>query len=145
MTNSLDAGVTDASAVGAPAVQTALPQLSIQFWLMLLLPLAAFSLVMLVRAAPWSPYRLDRKPLSCDACMSFWVTFSLAFPLGWFFNAAWPWVLLHTAATPGATMFLLQLHRWLTVQELPLLPPFDVRSNDDIKPKPTAPHRRPRR
>lgn len=118
-----DAGVTVVEKATEAAQQTAqqAPQLAVQFWLMLALPFLVFFLVMLVRALPWSEGALSRKPLSCNACLSFWVTAPLIYGVSWFFNTNWPWALIHVLAAPGGAMLLLAVHARLTAPvELPL-------------------------
>lgn len=122
--------------VSTPTLQPFVPQLH----LLLSLPFAVFALVVLVRAFPWAPYRLERKPLSCDVCMAFWATFALGFGLSWFTGAHWSWSLLHLLPAPGAAILLLAVHKWLTApRELPL---FGDGPGDVVSPRPTAPERK---
>lgn len=148
-----DAGVAVAEKVAAPAVGAAAQAAAqaapnFQPWLMLIFALVVFSLVVLIRALPWSEYRTRSKPLSCDACMSFWVTLFFSLAVGWFFAAPWPWTLLHLSITPALSVLLLQWHRYLTVVDLPL-PPFGpadyAAPTPKREPKVTAPHRYPHR
>lgn len=126
---STDAGVAaEAVAVSADAANTVsaatnASQVPLQFWLMAVLPLLVFFGIMLVRALPWSTAFAARKPLSCDACMSFWASAVTVPLLAVTFGVGWGWVLLHLLPTPGAVMFLLAWNRRLGVSELPLPPP----------------------
>ena len=116
---------TAAPAVAAPVAQQAAQQptpaqAALQFWLMLVLPSLVIFLVLFVRALPWSANALAANPLGCDACMSGWVSIALFFPMLWFFNAHWSWVLIHLAPAPGIAILTLALYRraLLTVETL---------------------------
>lgn len=109
-------------------------QLQLQPYLMVILPFAVLALVLIIRALPWSKRTLERKPLSCQACMSVWVSLMLAFGLSWMSDAHWAWVLLHVLSTPGASMLLLAIHTKLTAPtELPLPPFGKVETNKRAK------------
>lgn len=97
-----------------------------QLYLMVIMPFAVFALVLLIRAFPWSSRRFNSKPLSCDACMSFWCAFVMGIALSWFAAAHWSWSLLHLLPAPGVALLLLAVHKWLTApRELPFgAPPF---------------------
>ena len=90
---------------------------------MLVLPMVVTYGVLLLRAFPWSTKFSASKPLSCDACMSFWVSLAMVPMLDWFFNAHWSWSLLHLALAPGVTMMLLLLYRRLSWNTEQLTPP----------------------
>jgi len=94
-----------------------------QLYLMFGLPFAVLALVLLIRALPFSVKTLAKKPLSCDACMAFWCSLVFGLGLSWMAAAHWSWTVLHMLATPGATMLLLAVYKWLTApRELPLPP-----------------------
>lgn len=121
---STDGGTEPSAVTVQPSAPTPSPQPFVaQDFLILSLPFAVFSIVLLIRAMPWTPRALSEKPLSCDACMSFWVSIIMGFFLGWLSGTHWSWPLLHMLAAPGGALVLLALHRWLTApRELPLPP-----------------------
>lgn len=77
---------------------------------MALAPLVVFYAVLIIRALPWPKEMMTKKPLSCDACLSFWVTVCLIPSTMWFFAAPMPWAALHLAGAPALSVFLLSLH-----------------------------------
>ena len=110
-----------------PTASTQQPQVNTQqpfvpqTYLMLSLPFVVFVLVLLIRALPWSAKMLARKPLVCDACVSFWCALVVGFGLTWATATHWSWVLLHMLATPGVAILLLAVHQWLSApRELPI-------------------------
>ena len=119
----LDGGVQDLVTSAVPNAVSAPPPFVPQFWLMLALPLVIFFLVMLVRALPWRAETLAAKPLSCDVCMTGWVSIAMVLGLTWMSGAHWSWGLLHVAPAPGVVLFLLTLHRRLEVLVRDLTPP----------------------
>lgn len=111
----MDGGTVGQAATSASnAAQSQAQPLPIQLWLMVVLALLVFYGVLLVRAMPWPESMLQKKPWNCDVCLSFWVALPLLFLTVWFFNTTFPWGLLHIAAAPAASVFLLRLHAKLT-------------------------------
>lgn len=99
------------------------PGMPVQPYLMAVLPFTVFAFVLIVRALPLKAKHLHSKPISCDACMSFWGALAVGLALSWFASAHWSWSLLHLLPAPGGAALLLALHRWLTApRELPLPP-----------------------
>ena len=98
-------------------------QIPLQPYLFCALPFTVMLLVLLIRALPWPVALLERRPLSCQSCLSLWSALVVGFGLVWLFNVHWSWALLHLLPAPGAAVLLLAAHSWLTApRELPLPP-----------------------
>ncbi len=85
----------------------------------LLIPMAAlavFFVVLFIRAMPWKESTMTKKPWSCDACMSAWISIGFGIYLGTIGGA--PWAIIHMLPAAGLAVLLLALQSRMKFEDL---------------------------